>query len=402
MIIPNEVDRYLHKWQYVETAVFVESLNKVVRQKENGQAKIISVYDLEKFRDKYNNTGLYTSIWHYDTQSIDDAVRCGSLYFDIDNADENVSLEECRRLYLYLCKYVPEKSIVVYFTGKKGFHIECEAIALGINPSNALPKIFRYIATKLKEDLDLSSLDFAVYDMRRMWRLAGSKHQDTGLYKNRISTDLLLSSLEDIRKYCSVQQDNSIEEQEFSAKANEWFRRFNYDMEIDKERSKDFLAYFNKHGSSAFKDFVPSHYEFTPDALMRSCSAVKRLKEEAEKNHHLDHEARLFLCSILTYNEESIKFLHGILSQCSDYNFEKSSSHINDWVKRRQLGIGGRPYTCERANAVGVGCGQCQLDKKKKWIQIGGKYVESSETSEPSPVRFAYKSIRKDQNESTN
>jgi len=41
---------------------------------------------------------------------------------------------------------------------------------------------------------------------------------------------------------------------------------------------------------------------------------------------------------------------------CEDFNYEKSTSHINDWIKRRQLGIGGRPYTCERANSAGVGC----------------------------------------------
>ena len=51
-----------------------------------------------------------------------------------------------------------------------------------------------------------------------------------------------------------------------------------------------------------------------------------------------------------------------------DFNYDKSTSHINDWIKRRQLGIGGRPYTCDRANSVGVGCGDCHLDKKKKWM----------------------------------
>jgi len=113
------------------------------------------------------------------------------------------------------------------------------------------------------------------------------------------------------------------------------------------------------------------------------------------KKKYLEHEARLFLCSILTYNEESIKFLHGILSHCSDYNVEKTNSHINDWVKRRQLGIGGRPYTCERANSAGVGCGQCSLEKKNKWVKIGDKYVETQEQSSPSPVRFAYKLMDK-------
>jgi len=228
-----------------------------------------------------------------------------------------------------------------------------------------------------------------------MWRLPGSKHHDTGLYKNRIAPPMLRDGIDRIKEYCRNQNDNMVCEQSFSAKANEWYRNFIYEAEIDKERSKDFLAYFNKHGSAAFKEFKEVDKEFTPKRLIENCSAVKRLWQQAIDTKFLEHEARLFLCSILSYSEDSIKFLHGILSNCDDYNFEKSNSHISDWVKRRQLGIGGRPYTCERANSVGVGCGECSLDKRKKWIKIGDKYVETEEVSSPSPIRFAYVSVRK-------
>lgn len=397
MIIPLDKDKYLNAWNLVELAVYIPSLSRVIRQKESGKSKMISVFDLDSFRKEHNNTGLYTSIWHYNSEEINDAIRCGSLYFDIDSADEQISLDQCRILYSYLAKYIPKESIIVYFTGKKGFHIECEAMCLGINPSNALPKIFRFIAGKLRDKLSLDCLDFAVYDARRMWRLAGSKHQDTGLYKNRINEDLLFSDISSIKNYCKELQDNSVLEPVFNARANEWFREFSYDMEMEKIISGDFLSYFNKHGSSAFKDLVKSDKVFTPDILLKNCSAVKNLVNQAKNNHHLEHEARLFLCSILTYDEESIKYLHSILSMCDDYNVEKTSSHINDWIRRRQLGIGGRPYTCERANAAGVGCGECQLEKKKKWISIGNKYVESLEESSPSPVRFAYKSNKKEE-----
>jgi hypothetical protein len=398
MIIPLEEDKYLNKWQLVEMAVYVPSLSRVIRQKENGNTKFISVFDLDQFRQKHNNTGLYTSIWHYDVADMDNCVRLGSLYFDIDNSEENVSLNDCRKLYEYLSSYIPEESIIVYFTGKKGFHIECEAITLGINPTNSLSKTFRYIANRLKKDLDLNGLDFAVYDQRRMWRLAGSKHQDTGLYKNRISKDLLSKDMDQIKLYCEKQQDNHIAMPEFDAKANMWYRQFTYDMEEEKSKPENWLDHFNKHGSSSFKSLNDSEKLFTPEALVKGCTAVARIIQQAKDKKHLDHESRLFLCSILTFNEDSVKFLHSILSMCNDYNYEKSSAHINDWIKRRDLGIGGRPFSCERANSVGVGCGDCHLEKKKKWIQIGNKYVESNEESSPSPIRFAYKSLRKDTN----
>lgn len=395
MIIPKDPNKFLSSWKYLETAKYITNLDRVIRQKNGDNPLFIQVDDIEKFRDENNNTGLYTSIWYYNSTDINEAIRLGSLYFDLDNKDSDIAYNECVSLYEYLLKFIPESSILVYFTGKKGFHIECEAISLGINPSNNLPNIFRFIASSIKEKLKLESLDFSVYDARRMWRLEGSMHQATGLYKNLIPPDILLSGMDAIKYFCRERVISIIPEPEFNAKANQWFRDFTYDMEIEKEKSKDFIGYFNKYGSTAFKQIETKHKEFTPDRLLDGCKAVARLRQQAIEKKYLEHEARLFLCSILTYNEDSIKFLHSILSNCEDYNVEKTNSHINDWIKRRELGIGGRPYTCERANSAGVGCGECSLEKRNKWIKIGDRYVETQEQSSPSPIRFGYKIVDK-------
>lgn len=391
MKIPKDKDKYLNSWHWVETARYVPSLSRIIRDKKGEEPKFISIFQIDEYRKQYENTGLYTSVWHYNSENIKDAVRLGSLYFDLDNEDPVKSYNDCKVLVNYLQEYIPEKSLLIYFTGKKGFHIECEAIAVGINPSNNLPNIFRYIATKIKQNLKIESIDFSVYDARRMWRLAGSKHQETGLYKNIIPKEIFDSGFDQIKIYCKKEGDNKVEDQNFNLKANEWFRQFNYEMETDKSKSSNFLQYFDKHGSSAFKEINLNEKEFTPKELLKNCKAISRLINQAKETKMLEHEARLFLCSILTYNEESIKFLYSILSMCDDFNYEKSTSHINDWIKRRQLGIGGRPYTCDRANSVGVGCGDCHLEKKKKWITVGNKYIESSEELSPSPIRFAYK-----------
>lgn len=390
MKIPNDPDKYLSSWNYVEVARYVEKLNRVIRVKSGDAPLIITTDTVENFRQENNNIGLYTSVWHYNSTDIESSTRLASLYFDIDSSVFEDAHTDAIRLYEYLIQYIPESSVLVYFTGKKGFHIECEAIALGVNPSNNLPNIFRFIAETIKNMLNLKCLDFSVYDPRRMWRLPGSKHQDTGLYKTLLPSNILYSNKNIIVDYCSVSQSNMVQEQMFNAKANEWFRNFTYEMEVEKERSKNFLDYFNKHGSSAFKDIEQKNKVFTPKRLLENCSAIKRLWQQAIDNKFLEHEARLFLCSVLSYTPESIEFLHGILSNCDDYNIEKTNSHINDWIKRRQLGIGGRPYTCERANAVGVGCGECSLEKRNKWVQVGNKYIETDERSSPSPIRFAY------------
>lgn len=395
MKISSNSSKFLSQWKYVEVARYVESLSRVIREKNGDLPVFYAIDDIDSYRDSNSNTGLYTSIWRYDKPDIDSAVRLGSLYFDIDSDNIEDSYKECVLLYNFLKSKIPSSAVLVYFTGKKGFHIECEAVTLGINPSNNLPNIFRWVATKIKESLSLENLDFSVYDARRMWRLEGSQHQDTGLYKNLIPEEVLYNSIDEVKEYCKTRKTNEVEDQTFDAGANEWFREYIYDLEIEKERSKDFLAYFNKHGSSAFKEYKEVDKEFTPKRLIEGCPAVRNLWQQAIDNHFLEHEARLFLCSILSYTEDSVKFLHGILSNCDDYNYEKSNSHINDWIRRRQLGIGGRPYTCERANSVGVGCGSCSLDQRKKWIKVGDRYVESEELSSPSPVRFAYVTVKK-------
>lgn len=322
------------------------------------------------------------------------------MYFDLDHAEFDVAHNECIKVYEYLIQYVPKESVLVYFTGKKGFHIECEPIALGINPGNTLPKTFRYIATKLKDVFHLVSLDFSVYDLRRMWRLPGSKHQSTGLYKTLLNPNgdsrILYLQQKSILEYASEARGLDVANQVFSYTANEWYRENIYEMEEQDKVKDNPLDYFNKYGSKAFKNLKETYKLFDKDKLLKGCPAVARLKKQAEEQHFLEHEARLFLCSILSYTEDSIKFLHEILSYCSDYSFDKSSAHINDWVKRRQMGIGGRPFTCDRANAVGVGCGDCSLERKNKWIQVGHKYVETMEKSSPSPIRYAYKNIKKE------
>ena len=396
MRLPEEDNKFISQWKFVEVARYVGSLDRVIRDKVGDDPLFYDYSNIDEYRNKHNNTGLYTSVWHYNTTDLSKAIRLGSLYFDIDNEDITVSYSETISLYNYLSKFIPEKSIVVYFTGKKGFHIECEAIALGINPTNDLPKIFRYIATSIKNLLDLKSLDFSVYDMRRMWRLPGSKHQSTGLYKTLLSKEILFTNIENILSFCSQKHTYDVLEQDFNYTANEWYRKFIYDMEEENSKPKDVLDAFNKYGSSKFKSFDSKEKVFQKEVLWTKCPSVKRLDDQAKDTGFLEHEARLFLCSILTYNEDSINYLHKILSQCNDYNPGKSQAHINDWIKRREMGIGGRPYTCERANAVGVGCGTCALEKKNKWIKIGDRFVETTEKSSPSPVRFAYSTVKKE------
>lgn len=389
---------FLSQWKYVELARYINSIKRVIREKDSDGNFLYDIRRVAPYSQKYNDTGIYTSIWRYNSEQLEKAVRFGPLYFDIDNQDIRISYDETLKLFSHLAKSISKNGIYVFFTGKKGFHIECDPIMLGINPSNELPNLFRFIASDINKSLNLSSVDFSVYDPRRMWRLEDTKHQETGLYKTLIPENVLYSGIDSIINYSSSKKNSDISFKGFDYESNEWYRNYVYLHEESKSKPIDIISHFNQYGSSGQKTFENNEKIFDKQKLLNGCSAVKRLEQQAKEKHYLEHEARLFLCSILTYSEEAIEYLHEILSNCADYNLQKSSAHINDWIKRRELGIGGRPYTCERANSAGVGCGECSLEHKPKWIKVNGRFMESGEKSSPSPVRFAYSTKKEEVN----
>jgi hypothetical protein len=402
--LPDDPTKFSNRWKYIELAAWQYSKKQdrwsVFRDQTYtgpdtpGTPNIYEWSDVQAYADKHSNTGIYTTVFNYDSRDIDRASRLGSLYFDLDSAEDEPTLRDLRKLVGFFLEFIPEEALRIYFTGKKGFHIEVEALAIGITGSNKLPGVFRFIANDLKQRLSLDTLDFQVYDLRRMWRLPNSLHQGTGLYKRLISpadTELDMDSLRQMARVPSVYE---VPEQQFCAKGNAWYREYTYDFE-EAEKPREYspgeaLEAFRKHGTSKLR--AAGEREFDPIDLFDNCSAIHNLWKKAETEHHLEHEERLFLCSILTYTDEAIYYLHEILRNTSDYNYEKSQAHIDDWIRRRERGIGGRPFSCDRANSVGIGCGDCNLEARKKWVKMGDSWVETEEESLPSPIRFAYHS----------
>jgi len=375
MRLPDSGDKYTNQWKYVEVGRHVSDLGRVIRDKKNNKPIFYDISEIPQYATAHENRGIYTSVFQYNSADIDDSIRLGSLYFDLDSSNLKLSHEEVKRLYHFFSDFMPPGSIRVYFTGFKGFHLELEALSLGVTPNNSLHDLFRYIANDIKLRLDLETIDFAVYDPRRMWRLPNSVHQKTGLYKNDISLDesLMFGDIEEIRKYCRESRPVEIPEQDFNLKANEWYRNYIYKREEEKQSQKYTQEYllerFRKQGTSVLRT-VEENRLFDPQRLFENCGSIMRIWEKAEKEKHLEHEERLFLCSLLTYSDDALFYLHEILKNCDDYNFEKSQAHIDDWIKRRELGIGGRPYTCDRANSVGVGVEIVTLKKRKNGLRL--------------------------------
>lgn len=408
MKMPNDPTKYSSSFKYVEVAVYVPpseeypkgQLSRRLTGKKGSSPILFSPEEVIEISNKNNNEGIYTSVFQYNDRDFTKASFMSSLYFDLDSSNLEESLEDCRKLYFHLKKDIPDEAIRVYFSGAKGFHIECEAVCLNTGTSEDISNIYGFIAHTLAEELDISSMDFQVYDIRRMWRLANSRHQKSGLFKVPCK-ELVASkaSIEEIQQWASQPREEDVPEQAFSFKANAWYREFVYKFEQDKitqsASQQDLLSRFLEQGSGTIYSF---HGQKTFDQykLFKNCPAVRNIVGKAYSAHHLDHYERLFLCSLLTYTEDAVEYLHQTLSQCSDYNFEVSNSHIQDWIKRREYGIGGRPFTCAKAKQVGIMCTGCEvMEPKRKVLALANnRFAETDEFSSPSPVRHSYSIVK--------
>src|SRR5690606_36934515 len=138
----------------------------------------------------------------------------------------------------------------------------------------------------------------------------------------------------DIKEWASEPHEELLSEPVFEIKANEWFREYIYKTEREETTSpvsfSELVKRFEKGGTAVQRDgevqFDPTCFEEGQEG--QHCPTLARLWAKAEKEQHLEHEERLFLCSMLTYSDEARYYLHSILSNLSDYSWEKSESHI--------------------------------------------------------------------------
>lgn len=136
----------------------------------------------------------YLSVYDYEfdvpptaDSDFDNAPKYGDLYFDLDSEDIELAAEESTKLIGYFVgKGVKEQHIKEYFSGAKGYHVLIPSEYI-MNPTPTLTHIlYKQIATALKNELSLSTLDTKVYDARRVFRIPGSVNSKTGMQKIKV------------------------------------------------------------------------------------------------------------------------------------------------------------------------------------------------------------------------
>lgn len=97
---------------------------------------------------------------------------------------------------------IDESQVKLYFSGSKGVHLTVPMMTLGIQPSTELHRIYKMLVEKIKENTTHGTLDTAIYDNKRMFRVANTRHDKTGAYKTRITySDLKRMTKEQVLAY---------------------------------------------------------------------------------------------------------------------------------------------------------------------------------------------------------
>lgn len=152
------------------------------------------VEEVPHYRQKHNNTGLYTTAYLYDSNDPKEANLYGNFYLDFDNEED---FEKVRSDVLEAIWYlsnpitygIPKELFHLFYSGKKGVHIIIPSVIMGIEPDKYLNEHFKFMAEDIAERMTYQTLDTRIYDRRRLLRLPNSRHQDTGLYKIPLSVE---------------------------------------------------------------------------------------------------------------------------------------------------------------------------------------------------------------------
>ena len=125
----------------------------------------------------------------------------------------------------------------IYFSGAKGFHIIIPYAILGLTPSKELNDDFKKFASYLKEKVGGKHIDTAIYDRRRLLRVAGSINSKTGLYKVPVTSQMLFSmnSYSSIKEWASQPRTVELKNCEYNEKAR---RAWNKIITTTKEPEK--------------------------------------------------------------------------------------------------------------------------------------------------------------------
>jgi hypothetical protein len=131
---------------------------------------------------------------HGSTKGFAGHTWASGIAFDIDRETIDAALADTRTLLnsLESVHGVPPECLLVYFSGRKGFHIETPTRLWEPPPSAAFHRISREFASQIAVGAGVT-IDTGVYDAVRLLRPPNSRHPKTRLFKRWLPADKLIA-----------------------------------------------------------------------------------------------------------------------------------------------------------------------------------------------------------------
>ncbi|NJM94500.1 MAG: hypothetical protein HC842_07415 [Cytophagales bacterium] len=111
----------------------------------------------------------------------------GLISFDFDAEDPQDALKDVRNFV----EWLGVDDLAVFFSGSKGFHVMVPEGYFGLKHDKDLPYVLRDLAKFLKTTYP--TLDPAIYNYNRKFRVPFTKHEKTGLFKVMVDLETLKS-----------------------------------------------------------------------------------------------------------------------------------------------------------------------------------------------------------------
>lgn len=210
------------------------------------------------FRDKYNNTGVYTTAYRYKSEKQDESELFGSLYLDFDSDSDEVGYEQVKQDAIRAVAYfsaiftIKPEELFIFFSGKKGIHIMVPYHIMAIEPHMELNHIFKLIAQDIHKVTEHKTVDLRIYDRVRLLRLPNSMHPDTELFKVQMTWDQFKEfTYDEVKEWASQERPILKQESRYNTKANRTYKEY-----IEQWEKEKVAKYSNKRGNQTL-NFCP-------------------------------------------------------------------------------------------------------------------------------------------------
>lgn len=161
----------------------------------SGEEAFHSAFDMVREKLKLENE--VPTVANYDGPT---RPAFGYVWFDFDSKDggetARVQAKEC-------LEWLNDGSVLIYFSGNKGFHLAIPFTLFGISINSETPKKLKSVAAHLKKS-KWDTLDTTVFNPQRKFRALSSRHPKSGLYKTQLRG--LDFTMEEIRTYSRIRQ----------------------------------------------------------------------------------------------------------------------------------------------------------------------------------------------------